>query len=85
MSNPVNPDHYLDKDSSGIACHMAQRAALGPKGYQDYLVGCAIKYLWRWRQKNGEQDLKKSKQCIEMVLADIALLEEVETIPFGTL
>lgn len=30
-----------------------------------YVLGCATKYLTRWRKKNGIQDLKKSIHYIE--------------------
>lgn len=29
---------------------------------------CAIKYLCRWRNKGGIQDLEKAKHCIEMLI-----------------
>ena len=33
-----------------------------------FVEGCAIKYLCRWRQKNGVEDLKKAKHFIEMLI-----------------
>ena len=33
-----------------------------------YLEGCAIKYLCRWRNKNGVQDLEKAKHYIELLI-----------------
>jgi len=33
-----------------------------------YLEGCAIKYLCRWRNKNGLQDLEKAKHFIELLI-----------------
>lgn len=33
-----------------------------------YLEGCAIKYLCRWRNKNGLEDLKKAKHYIELLI-----------------
>lgn len=30
----------------------------------NYVLGCATKYVSRWRQKNGFQDLEKSKHYI---------------------
>lgn len=68
MSNPIKPTHYYPKDDSGIHCHHAQQAALGKEGYQAYMIGCAIKYIWRWKDKNGQEDLRKAQHCITMVL-----------------
>ena len=33
-----------------------------------YMEGCAIKYLCRWRKKNGIEDLKKAKHFIELLI-----------------
>lgn len=33
-----------------------------------YIEGCAIKYLCRWREKNGIQDLKKARHYIDMLI-----------------
>jgi hypothetical protein len=30
-----------------------------------------IKYTWRYEQKNGLEDLKKARQCIEMLIREI--------------
>lgn len=30
-----------------------------------YVLGCATKYLTRWRKKNGVEDLKKARHYIE--------------------
>ena len=51
-----NPPHY---NQHGIECLDAIRAATG-KGYQYYLQGNILKYLWRYRYKNGKEDLRKA-------------------------
>ena len=33
-----------------------------------FLEGNAIKYLSRWRHKNGRQDLQKAIHCIELLI-----------------
>lgn len=33
--------------------------------------GFAFKYLWRWVWKNGIQDLKKCRQCIDYLIATV--------------
>ena len=68
MNDPIQPKHYHDKDGSGIHCHNAQAAALSKEGFQAYMIGCAIKYIWRWKDKNGQEDLRKAQHCLTMVL-----------------
>lgn len=69
--NPIQPNHYHDQDGSGIHCHNAQRAMLGPDGYKAYLAGMVIKYTWRYERKNGLQDLKKAGECLRMLENEI--------------
>jgi hypothetical protein len=33
-----------------------------------YFEGCVIKYVTRWRNKNGIEDLKKAKHFIELLI-----------------
>jgi hypothetical protein len=62
------PPHY---NQAGIECLEAIRAATN-EGYEFYLQGNIIKYLWRYRYKNGVEDLNKAKFYLER------LIEEVE-------
>jgi hypothetical protein len=57
-SDMVNsPPHY---NQAGIECINAIEAATSD-GYEYYLQGNIIKYLWRYRYKNGVEDLKKAQ------------------------
>ena len=51
------PPHY---NQAGIECLDAIAAATGD-GYEYYLQGNILKYLWRYRYKNGTEDLKKAQ------------------------
>ena len=55
--NVNNPAHY---NQAGIECYDAIEAALGD-GLEYYLQGNIMKYLWRYRYKNGAEDLRKAK------------------------
>lgn len=59
MSDPVDsPYHYT---TGSIECIDAIRAALGDDGYEGYLQGNAIKYLWRHQHKGKPcEDLAKA-------------------------
>ena len=51
------PPHYRQ---GGIECIEAIKACMSAEEFQGYLKGNAIKYLWRYRHKNGVQDLQKA-------------------------
>jgi hypothetical protein len=63
--DPVRPDYYV---RDGIECYQVQKASMGIIKYQGYLEGCAQKYLWRWEQKNGKQDLEKAVEYLGKLL-----------------
>jgi hypothetical protein len=43
-----------------MECYDAQLASMGSVKFQGYLEGCIFKYLWRWEDKNGKEDLQKA-------------------------
>ena len=76
MADNVNkPPHY---NQSGIECIDAIQAATGD-GYEYYLQGNILKYLWRYRYKNGIEDLRKAQwylnKLIEVNDADQSVLD----------
>ena len=62
-----NPPHY---NQHGIECLDAIRAATG-KGYQYYLQGNILKYLWRYRYKNGKEDLRKALFYLQRMIEEV--------------
>jgi hypothetical protein len=65
-SDPVNPSHYKQ---GSIECIEAIKAALGV-GFIAYLWGNILKYLWRWPNKNGIQDLKKARWYLDRLIKE---------------
>lgn len=65
MDRVKNPSHY---NSGDIECIDAIKAALGTEGFLEYCTGNCIKYLWRWRYKNGIEDLKKTQEYLGFML-----------------
>ena len=58
MEDMVNhPPHY---NKAGIETIEAIKAMTGD-GFQSYLHGNILKYLWRYPYKNGAEDLKKAQ------------------------
>ena len=67
-SDNVNrPSHY---NQSGIECIEAIKASLGD-GYQDYCKGNVMKYLWRYKYKNGIEDLKKAQWYLNSMVESV--------------
>lgn len=62
-ADPVNyPSHYT---SGKIECIDAIEAATaGLTGIEAVCTANAIKYLWRWKHKNGVEDLEKAQWFI---------------------
>lgn len=59
MNDVVNhPSHYT---SGSIECIDAIESALTQEEFEGFLHGNIIKYDWRYRIKNGVEDLKKSQ------------------------
>lgn len=54
----INPDHY--KNQTSLECIEAMEIIFGRDAVIDFCVCNAWKYIWRWKHKNGKEDLKKS-------------------------
>ena len=54
----MHPSHYCQ---GGIECIKAIEASMTPEEFQGYCKGNVIKYCWRFREKNGLEDLKKAQ------------------------
>jgi len=69
-NDPVNkPSHYT---AGKVECIEAVESATTElTGIQAYATGNAIKYLWRWKRKNGLEDLEKAKWYIERLISDV--------------
>ena len=68
-----HPAHYTQ---GGIECIDALKAATVSKtGIEAVCTANAIKYLWRYEEKNGIEDVKKAKWYIDRLIKE---LEEKE-------
>lgn len=69
MTDNVNhPSHYTQggiETIDGIAA-----ATIGLQGIEAVCTGNAIKYLWRWKHKNGVEDLKKARWYIDRLIQE---------------
>ena len=62
-----NPPHY---NKSGIETIDAIKA-MTDDGYEYYLQGNIMKYLWRYRYKNGVEDLKKAQWYLNELIEEL--------------
>ena len=66
--NVNHPSHY---NEGQIECIDALKAATtGLEGIEAFCTANAIKYLWRWKYKNGVEDLNKAIWYINYLIAD---------------
>ena len=72
----INPDHY--KNSTSLECIEAMQISFGRGTVLDFCLCNAFKYIWRWKNKNGEEDLNKANWYIEYA---IILINDPETSP----
>lgn len=73
MKDNINPQHY---QRNGMECIDAIKAAVqNLSGAEAYCTGSAIKYLWRWKEKGGKDDLRKAMWFINDMIAEIEDLE----------
>ena len=59
-----NPSHY---NKTGIECIDAIES-MTDEGFEPYLQGNIMKYLWRYKYKNGVEDLKKAQWYLNKLI-----------------
>ena len=74
--NVKQPHYYMLMDGSLETIDLIRDrvSALGPtlnSGHLGYCYGNAIKYLMRWMEKNGVEDLRKCKESIDMMIKEL--------------
>lgn len=72
--DPVNrPAHYT---SGGVECIDAMQAAFGDEAVKDFCLCNAFKYLWRHRNKNGVEDLKKARWYMNRLIREMEVEDD---------
>ena len=69
-----NPEHYTEGD---IECIDAIEASMSPIEFQGYCKGNALKYLWRYRHKNGIEDLRKAEVYLKWLTESLGEEERI--------
>ena len=71
-----HPPHY---NQAGIEALDAILAATN-EGSEYYLQGNILKYVWRYRYKNGSEDLEKALFYLEKMIKVVKKLEENDNV-----
>lgn len=62
----LHPSHY---NQGKVECIEAiESAIINLTGIEAFCTGNCIKYLWRWKQKNGVEDLAKCKFYLDYLI-----------------
>ena len=77
--NAINPAHY---QKGGVECIEAIEASMSQEAFKGFLKGNCIKYIYRYENKNGAEDLRKAEWYL---LRLIALREDEETMAKETI
>ena len=64
----TNPDHYKQGD---IECIDYIKSVLTKEEYIGYLQGNITKYLHRWKNKNGVEDLDKAHVYLNWLIEEV--------------
>lgn len=74
--NVYSPAHYAD--SCSIECIDTMIIAFGYEETITYCIINAYKYIWRWKNKNGIEDLKKADWYLDKAAELYKILYEYE-------
>ena len=76
--NVKHPSHYC---KGGMECIDAIKAAVSDitDPFEAYCTGNIIKYIWRWNDKNGVEDLNKAKQYADIIIGHRASKDKPES------
>lgn len=77
IDNVNHPSHYTQ---GGIECIDALKAAtVGKTGIEAVCVANVIKYLWRYEEKNGIEDVNKAQWYINRLIQELEEKKENNT------
>ena len=77
-----NVKHLSHYCKGGMECIDAIKAAVSDitDPFEAYCTGNIIKYIWRWNDKNGVEDLNKAKQYADIIIEYRSIKDKPETV-----
>lgn len=70
-----HPDHYQSETGLEVI-DVIEAFTFDLTGIESFDTGNIIKYICRWKEKNGVEDLEKAKWYLEHLIAHVKKLEE---------
>jgi hypothetical protein len=75
MTDNINPSHYK---KGSIECIEAIKAAtVGKSGIEAVCTANVIKYVWRYEDKNGVEDLRKARWYLDRLIKEVAKNDQI--------
>lgn len=69
VHDSINPEHYQGREGTDVQCIDAIEAAMSEPGFQDFLRGQVLKYIWRAPYKGDAlQDAKKARWYLSKLI-----------------
>ena len=68
MPDPINPAHYISPDGTMETIDVIEAFTSDLQGIEAVCTANALKYICRWHNKNGVEDLKKAKWYIQKLI-----------------
>lgn len=65
VDNVNHPRHY--EGSTSLECIECMEVAMGTDAVYKFCLCNAFKYMWRYKNKNGEEDVKKARWYLDYV------------------
>ena len=73
VDNVNHPRHY--ENTCSLECIEVMRLTYGKRAVYDFCLCNAFKYMWRYKNKNGTEDLDKSRWYLDYVQRNYIDLE----------
>lgn len=70
MDNVNHPSHYTAGKYEVIEIIESITNSMELTPFEGYMLGNTLKYLARFKRKNGTEDLKKAKVYLDMLIKD---------------
>lgn len=64
-ADSIRPGHYADGEHDLL---YYLKNIIGEDGVRDFIIGNVIKYVYRYRDKNGIEDLKKAQEYLRRLI-----------------
>jgi hypothetical protein len=75
--NVNRPRHYTNSDAYCPQCERPIEC-IDITRHMDFNLGNAIKYIWRWKDKNGLEDLLKARWYLQDAISQLEARKKID-------